>query len=175
MIKYKDKIFSKYISSEQISESIYGIAGLLNEKYKNKELHVIGVLNGSVPFMMDLLKLLDCSYTYDFMKISSYKGMKRDQIKLDLDVDKESLKGKDVLLIEDIVDSGNTIKYIKEHFKGFNIKSLSVLALFVRSQSKKQVDWFLYEIKNNKYIIGYGMDCNNLFRDLKDVYIENNE
>ena len=80
----------------------------------------------------------------------------------------------DVLLIEDIVDSGNTIKYIKEHFKGFNIKSLSVLALFVRSQSKKQVDWFLYEIKNNKYIIGYGMDCNNLFRDLKDIYIENN-
>ena len=109
------------------------------------------------------------------MKISSYKGMKRDQIKLDLDVDKESLKGKDVLLIEDIVDSGNTIKYIKEHFKGFNIKSLSVLALFVRSQSKEQVDWFLYEIKNNKYIIGYGMDCNNLFRDLKDIYIENNE
>jgi len=186
-----NKKFTLYKTSQEISEAVTTMSDLINEKYAQSfkwadkrnvegrmeanDLYVIGILNGSVRFMMDVLNQVKCSYFYDFMKISSYKGMKRNKINLDLDINKNSIKNKNVLLIEDIVDSGNTIRYIKEHFKKCNIKSLTVLSLFVRTESKKEVDWFSYEIKNNKYIIGYGMDCNNLFRNLNDIYIEYNE
>ena len=170
MIIYKNKKFKRYKKYSAIKERISKIAIKVNKNYKDKEVVFIGVLNGSIPFMMDFIKHISCPFEFEFMKISSYSGMKQSILELSLDISSEIVKNKHIIIVEDIIDSGKTIKYLKKHFKLFKVKSLSVISLLVRQKSKSLVDFYCFELRNNKYVIGYGMDCNNLFRNLNDIY-----
>ena len=100
--------------------------------------------------------------------------MKRGKIIFEV-FDFNLLVNEDVLIVEDIIDSGKTLKFLLKEIENYNIKSLSIVTLLKKNSinkiNKEAIDWYGFEI-NDKYVIGYGLDINNLFRDLKDIYIK---
>ena len=173
-IKYKENSFKKYISNSELTSKIKEIADSINEDNLNNPIF-IGVLDGSVRFMMDLLKNIKIPYELGFLKVNSYDSMKRKSLKLDLDINKKIVENKNVYLIEDIIDSGSTVKYLYKHISSFNPKSIKVISLLVKDKEFSPCDYYGFVIENN-FVVGYGMDINNLFRYLNDIYIlDNNE
>tara|TARA_B110000116_G_C16650804_1_gene497227 strand:- start:228 stop:773 length:546 start_codon:yes stop_codon:yes gene_type:complete len=170
-IIYKKHTFEKYISNEEIKDRCKIIASEINEKYRNQSVLFIGILNGSFPFMSTLLEYIDLDYKYDFIKISSYEGTKSKELKIYLDINKNIVMNENVIVVEDIVDSGKTIKFIKNKIKNFHPKSLNVATLLVKSNVIKIIDWYGFII-DDKFVIGYGLDLDNNYRNLKDIYIK---
>ena len=166
--------FIKYISEDSIKRRILSLAYDINKKYNNKTPLIICVLNGAVYFTMDLIKNFDFSYKIDFIKIKSYSNMKRGKITFEV-FDFNLLANEDVIIVEDIIDSGKTLKFLLKEIENYNLKSLSIVTLLKKNSinkiNKEAIDWYGFEI-NDKYVIGYGLDINNLFRELKDIYIK---
>ena len=172
MINHNNKLFKKYINNNQINKASLRIAKDINSKYKN--ISFIGVLNGCFPFMNNLLSNIQIPYEYNFIKISSYSGMKQQKLNLEYSISKKQIIDKNIIIIEDIIDSGNSINFLLNHLNQMNPESIKVVSMLVKEKSIQFCDWYGFLLKNNKYVIGYGLDIDNLFRDLKDIYIENN-
>ena len=174
-ITHEGNEFEVYISKKDIQNRIKEIATQLNKDFQYKKPLFIGVLNGCIYFMMDLLKEITFDYEIDFVKVKSYVGMKQYEISSSL-LDFEYLKGRDVIIVEDIIDSGNTISFLYDETLKHNPESCTIVTLLkkekVKNFAKDKIDYFCFEIKN-KFVIGYGLDINNLFRNLKDIYIKN--
>jgi hypoxanthine phosphoribosyltransferase len=113
-IKYKNHNFKKYLSENDIFERINELAEILNKSYKGINPIIVGVLNGCVFFMMDLLKKCNFDYEISFISAKSYKGNKRGKLSVE-EVD-ESFRDRDIIIVEDIIDSGHTIKEIYSRF-----------------------------------------------------------
>ena len=172
-IKYKSHNFKKYLTENDISSRISELAKILNKSYKGKNPIVVGVLNGCVFFMMDLLKKCNFDYEISFISAKSYKGSKRGKLSVE-EVD-ESFRDRDIIIVEDIIDSGHTIKEIYSRFSSMNPVSVKVITLLNKNIAKDidMIDCLTaFNIENN-FVIGYGLDYNNLFRNLKDIYIDN--
>ena len=172
-IKYKSHNFKKYLTENDISSRISELAIILNKSYKGKNPIVVGVLNGCVFFMMDLLKKCNFDYEISFISAKSYKGSKRGKLSVE-EVD-ESFCDRDIIIVEDIIDSGHTIKEIYSRFSSMNPVSVKVITLLNKNIAKDidMIDCLTaFNIENN-FVIGYGLDYNNLFRNLKDIYIDN--
>ena len=174
IISYENSQFVKYISKESIRKRNLEISHEINKKYIKKEPVILCVLNGAIYFTMDLVKHFKFSYKIDFVKIKSYVNMKQGEILSEI-IDFKNLANEDVIIIEDIIDSGKTLAFLIEQLEIFNFKSLSIVTLLkkksVNNINNKPIDWYGFEIKD-KYVIGYGLDINNLFRNLKDIYIK---
>ena len=174
-INYDKSTFEVYINNQKIKNRIKEISNELNLDFKDKNPIFIGVLNGCIYFMMDLLKNIEFDYEIDFVKVKSYIGMKQYDISSSL-LDFEYLKNKNVIIVEDIIDSGNTINFLYNEIMKNDPKSCTVITLLkkekVKNFDKDKINYFGFEIKN-KFVIGYGLDINNLFRNLKDIYIKN--
>ncbi len=174
-INYDKSTFEVYINNQKIENRIREISNELNIDFKDKNPIFIGVLNGCIYFMMDLLKNIEFDYEIDFVKVKSYIGMKQYDISSSL-LDFEYLKNKNVIIVEDIIDSGNTINFLYNEIMKNDPKSCTVITLLkkekVKNFDKDKINYFGFEIKN-KFVIGYGLDINNLFRNLKDIYIKN--
>ena len=174
-INYDKSTFEVYINNQKIENRIREISNELNIDFKDKNPIFIGVLNGCIYFMMDLLKNIEFDYEIDFVKVKSYIGMKQYDISSSL-LDFEYLKNKNVIIVEDIIDSGNTINFLYNEIMQNNPKSCTIITLLkkekVKNFDKDKINYFGFEIKN-KFVIGYGLDINNLFRNLKDIYIKN--
>ncbi len=174
-INYDKSTFEVYINNQKIENRIIEISNELNIDFKDKNPIFIGVLNGCIYFMMDLLKNIEFDYEIDFVKVKSYIGMKQYDISSSL-LDFEYLKNKNVIIVEDIIDSGNTINFLYNEIMKNDPKSCTVITLLkkekVKNFDKDKINYFGFEIKN-KFVIGYGLDINNLFRNLKDIYIKN--
>ena len=174
-INYDKSTFEVYINNQKIENRIREISNELNIDFKDKNPIFIGVLNGCIYFMMDLLKNIEFDYEIDFVKVKSYIGMKQYEISSSL-LDFEYLKNKNVIIVEDIIDSGNTINFLYNEIMKNDPKSCAVITLLkkekVKNFDKDKINYFGFEIKN-KFVIGYGLDINNLFRNLKDIYIKN--
>ena len=174
-INYDKSTFEVYINNQKIENRIREISNELNIDFKDKNPIFIGVLNGCIYFMMDLLKNIEFDYEIDFVKVKSYIGMKQYDISSSL-LDFEYLKNKNVIIVEDIIDSGNTINFLYNEIMKNNPKSCTIITLLkkekVKNFDKDKINYFGFEIKN-KFVIGYGLDINNLFRNLKDIYIKN--
>ena len=174
-INYDKSTFEVYINNQKIENRIREISNELNIDFKDKNPIFIGVLNGCIYFMMDLLKNVEFDYEIDFVKVKSYIGMKQYDISSSL-LDFEYLKNKNVIIVEDIIDSGNTINFLYNEIMKNNPKSCTVITLLKKEKVKNfnndKINYFGFEIKN-KFVIGYGLDINNLFRNLKDIYIKN--
>ena len=174
-INYDKSTFEVYINNQKIENRIREISNELNIDFKDKNPIFIGVLNGCIYFMMDLLKNIEFDYEIDFVKVKSYIGMKQYDISSSL-LDFDYLKNKNVIIVEDIIDSGNTINFLYNEIMKNNPKSCTVITLLkkekVKNFDKDKINYFGFEIKN-KFVIGYGLDINNLFRNLKDIYIKN--
>ena len=170
-------VFNKYIKEQDIIDKISQLSTELNKFYYKKNPLVIGVLNGCIYFMMDLLKIVDFSYSIDFIKAKSYKGMKSGNLNIQSSINPEQITDKYILIVEDIIDSGNTIKSIYSYIEKCNPKDIKIISLLTKVDqisSELSIDWYGFQIENN-YVIGYGLDYNNLFRNLKDIYKINEE
>ena len=156
------------ISSSRIKNKVNKIAQQINKDFKNKKLVVVSVLSGSVIFCSDLIRKLNVDFEIDFIRVASYKGKKSSgKIKFLCDV-VEDIKGKDILLIEDICDSGRTLSYIKDLFmkrKANSVKICTFINKKVEKYKQIKIDYFGFEIKD-EFVVGYGLDYDGKYRGL---------
>ena len=168
--------FKRLINSEDIQSRVSEIAADISKHYDGQELTIICVLKGSLLFTADLLKNMDVDINIEFMRVSSYKGTNREEIK-SLDKIDFNVKNKNILIVEDIVDSGNTINFIVNELDKDNPKSIKIASLLFKPDVYNfdmKIDWIGFNIKN-EFVVGYGMDYNEKFRNKKsiDILIEN--
>ncbi|EQC51381.1 hypoxanthine phosphoribosyltransferase [Bacteriovorax sp. DB6_IX] len=159
---------STYISAEKIQARVEEIARIIDMDYNGEEVVVIGVLNGSFMFVADLIRAMETPVFLDFIAVSSYEGTESTgELKMLKDV-KVNVEGKHVLLVEDIVDTGLTISKLKTLMEGRSPKSLKLASLLhkpARTEHKVDIDYLGFEIED-KFVIGYGLDFNGLYREL---------
>ena len=163
------------IDEETLQARIKEMGKQLMEEYKGKELTFICILKGSIFFTADLAKSIDGDVRVDFVRVSSYDGENSTgEIKMKLDL-KDSIQGKDVIIIEDIIDTGRTLKYLKEYLKIKQPNSLKVCTLLDKKERRvcdMEADYVGFTIPD-KFVIGYGMDYDEKYRNLTYIgYIE---
>src|SRR6478672_10042696 len=171
-IKLHDKSFDTYLSESVIQEKIREIAAQLNRDYKDKRPLFIAILNGSFMFAADLFKNLTIDAEICFIKLASYRGMKSSgnvitAIGLDQD-----LFDRDVVIIEDIVDTGKTLNEFLPKLDHQQPKSLKIAALLHKPEAIQfplHIDYVGFKIPN-KFVVGYGLDYDGLGRNLKEIY-----
>lgn len=172
MVKLYSKTFEPYISESQIQEAINQLAIELKSEYQNKKPLFVGVLNGSFMFMSDLMKALDFDLEMSFVKFSSYEGTESTGTVNELIGFNQDLKGRDVVVVEDIVDTGNTLGKIRDSLKSKEVNSLKIVTLLLKPEvfkNKYPVDYVGIEIPNH-FVVGYGLDYDELGRNLKEIY-----
>lgn len=159
---------STYFSEEQIKQRVLELAKIIDQDYQGEEVVVIGVLNGSFMFVADLIRAMECPVYLDFIAVSSYLGTESTgDLKMLKDI-KVDVKGKHVLLVEDIVDTGLTISKLAELFKLRGPKSLKLATLLhksARTEHEVKIDYLGFEIED-KFVIGYGLDFDGKYREL---------
>ena len=173
VIKYKEFIFEKYISNLDIISRCQIIAEELNAKYSDEEVVLLGLLDGCLPFMKDLSKFLRFSFKSYFIKVSSYEGFESGDIKFKSSLKKSDIYNKNIIVIDDIIDTGKTICYVKSYLENLQAKKIKIASLLVKDSSLKLTDWFGFKI-DDEFVIGYGMDLDNQFRNLEHIYIKKN-
>lgn len=169
-----NEIFSKYLSEETIQSRIKQMAETISRDYKGKVPVFIGVLNGSFIFMSDLVKNIGIDCEIDFFKLSSYGDEKISAGKVRLIKELNcDVNGRDLIIVEDIVDSGLSIKFIEELIAHHQPTSMKVVSLLVKPNSLKynvKIDYIGFEIPS-KFVIGYGLDYAQKYRNLSSIYI----
>ncbi len=161
-------------SSEYLSQVVAGLGRRISEDYRGKNLLLVSVLKGSVVFMADLMRAITIPCSIDFMAVSSYgSGTKTSgvvKIIKDLDI---NLQGKDLLLVEDILDSGMTLQYIRDMLQQRNPSSIKLCTLFDKPE-RRTVDIYpdyFGAIVPDAFIVGYGLDYDEKYRNLPYVGI----
>jgi hypoxanthine phosphoribosyltransferase len=171
-MQIKDLEFEKFIDSTLISSKVKALATRLNIDYTGKSPLLLPILNGSFMFAADLMKELTIPCRVSFVKISSYSGtISTGQLKI-LIGHEESLFNQDVLIVEDIIDTGLTIEKIMEELRGLGAKSVEAISLLRKETAReKKVDikYVGFELAN-EFVLGYGMDYDGLGRNFKDLY-----
>lgn len=159
------------ISEEDIKKRVDELANELNERYKGKEVLVVCVLSGSVMFYADLVRKLEFPVELNFLKVSSYgAGSVSGDLRVVMDL-KCNIKNRNVLIVEDIVDSGNTIKKIKEMLLSRGPEELKICALLDKPSRRTcdiSADFVGFEIPD-EFVVGYGLDYDERFRQLPYV------
>lgn len=157
------------LNEETLNKKIKEMGNIISKDYEGKDLILVGVLKGSVMFMSDLMKEITIPCSMDFMAVSSYGNSTTSSgiVRILKDLDFE-IEGKDVLVIEDIIDSGITLKYLMEYLKGRKANSLEIACLLNKPERRK-VDMNVKYIGFNvpdKFLIGYGLDYAEKYRNL---------
>ncbi len=161
------------ISEKEIKEICKRLGKQITEDYKGKKLLVVSVLKGAVVFMSDLLREIKCDCQIDFIAVSSYSGTKTTGVvkfKKDLDIDPD---GMDILIVEDILDSGVTLSYLSGVLMGRNANSLKICALLDKPANRRadiKADYVGCTVPD-AFIIGYGLDYNEKYRNLPYIGI----
>ena len=159
------------IDEEKLQARIKEMAEQLMEEYKGKEITLICILKGSIFFTADLAKRIDGDVRVDFVRVSSYNGEESTgEIRMKLDL-KDSIQGKDVIIIEDIIDTGRTLKYLKEYLKIKKPNSIKVCTLLDKKERRvcdMEPDYVGFTIPD-KFVVGYGMDYDEKYRNLPFV------
>jgi hypoxanthine phosphoribosyltransferase len=159
------------ISADRLAARVRELGQRISRDYKGEQLCVIGVLKGSIIFLADLVRAIDVACEIEFIGVSSYEGMHSTghvRINYDLSVD---IEGKHVLLVEDIIDTGNTIDYLLKTLEVRKPKSLKVACLLSKPEAhqiKLHIDYTGFEI-SKEFVIGYGLDLDGLYRNLPDL------
>jgi hypoxanthine phosphoribosyltransferase len=159
---------SPLISEEEISQRIEKIGATITDKYRGKDLVVVCVLKGSFMFFADLIRAIDTDLTCDFVGVSSYQGAQSSgEVKINLDLSR-SIKDRHVVIVEDIVDTGLTMNYLKKHLLNHKPKSLMTATLLMKPDALKEkcdVDLVGFKIPND-FVVGFGLDYQGYFRNL---------
>ena len=169
------------ISEEEIQEKTKELGALLSEQYKDKNPLIVGILKGALPFMADLLKQMPILLEYDMMDVSSYGSAltSSGEVKIVKDLD-SSVDGRHVLIVEDIIDTGRTLKYLQEMFRARNAASVKIVTLLDKPTGRAtdlEVDWKGFNVPD-EFVVGYGLDYYENYRNLpyigvlkEEVYI----
>jgi hypoxanthine phosphoribosyltransferase len=163
---------SMIYSAKQIEEEVARLASEINENYKGEPLHIIVVMNGSFIFAADLLRKLRLSVTIDSIRVASYTGAHSNgmiSLVKDLEI---PIEGKNVLILEDIIDSGRTVRYLLPLFRGRSPKSLEICVLLHRlGQCRKEITMKFVGFEcQGGFLVGYGLDIDGKCRELPDIY-----
>lgn len=187
-VKLKDKVFKPFISTPHIEEATRGIAAALNEKFKNETEPVIflTVLNGAVPFASNLFMKLKFPVLFDTVKVSSYEGTTRGSINFEK-APSIDLNKKKVVIVEDIIDTGQTIDYLKMYLETRGVIDITIASLLIKPDVYKEyhpgfTQWGLisgeYQDKmligitiTDSFVVGYGLDYDGLGRNLNKIYV----
>ena len=172
-VKLKDKTFRVLISAEEIDKAVTRVAEQLNERYEGRTPIFLGVLNGSFLFLADLVRKVNFENQVAFVKISSYVGTEStgrvtQQLGIDFDIE-----GRDIVIVEDIVETGHSMTYLLDYLKSKNPASISICTLFFKPEKflyDYDIDYTALSI-GNEFIVGYGLDYDQLGRNLKDIYV----
>jgi hypoxanthine phosphoribosyltransferase len=167
-------IKSILISEEELAKRVKELGKQLTEKYRGKDLMIVGILKGCMLFLSDLVRAIDLPLTMDFMVVSSYGSATKSSgvVRIIKDLERE-IEGKDVLIVEDIVDTGLTLSYLIENLKTRNPKSVKVCSLLDKPDRRKaQVDIGYVGFKiADEFVVGYGLDYSEIYRNLPFVCV----
>jgi hypoxanthine phosphoribosyltransferase len=162
-----------FFTTDQIQDRVKELAGRISNDYAGKDILAVGILKGAFMFFSDLVRAIKVPLTVDFIIASSYvKTETTRDVKIYYDI-REDISNKDVLLIEDIVDSGHTLNHLRENILGRKPKSLKICVFLdkkERREAKVPLDYVGYEIPN-VFVVGYGLDYENKFRNLPYIAI----
>lgn len=171
-ITVKDKQFEIYLSAEEISQRTSELGKEIMQDFSGEELVVLGILNGSFVFMADLCRYIDLPICTSFLKISSYSGTETTgKVRTILGLE-EKIEGKNVLIVEDIVDTGISMDYLLKALSEFKPAKLSIITLLHKPdafQFNYALDYVGFEIPN-KFVVGYGLDYDGFGRNLPNIY-----
>ena len=162
------KVSKVLIEQSQIEQKVKELAKRINKDYLGEELVIVGILKGAFIVISDIAKQLDVDVTFEFMSIQSYEGTKSTgQIKIDKDLDID-ITGKNILIVEDIFDTGLTLSHLKNLLASRNPKSIEILCMFIKKDiSPEPVDikYSGFEI-GPEFVVGYGLDYEGKYREL---------
>ena len=172
-VTLEDKHFKLFIESKKIFSEIDQLSLKINECYANKKPIFICVLNGAFLFASELIKRFDYECEVSFVKLSSYEGVNSTGVVKNLIGLNENIKGRDLIIVEDIVDTGNTIDSVYENIKTHQPKSLEVATLLFKPHPYQKNIPIKYPAINvgNEFLVGFGLDYNGIGRNLQDIYI----
>ena len=162
------------ISEEEIAKRVKEMGKQLTEEYRGKDLLIVGILKGCMLFLSDLVRAIDLPLTMDFMVVSSYGTATKSSgvVRIIKDLEKE-IEGKDVLIVEDIVDTGLTLSYLIENLKTRNPKSVKVCSLLDKPDRRKaqvDIEYVGFTIPD-EFVVGYGLDYAEVYRNLPFVCV----
>ncbi len=165
--------YTVLISEDQIKRRVKELARKISDDYRNKCPILIGVLNGAFIFLSDLIREMDIDCEVDFVKISSYGGgrVSKGQIKTKKQFDSH-VDGRHVLIVEDIADSGRSIKFLEKMFEGTQPASLKFISLLLKEGNAVvdfKIDYVGFTIPI-KFVVGYGLDFDQKYRNLRSIY-----
>ena len=144
----------------------------ISEKFHDTNPVIVSILNGAFVFTADIIREIDIDCEVDFIKISSYRGMNSTgaiKMSKDLSID---IKNRRVIIVEDIIDSGLSIKYLYEHIIKYKPKDITIISLLAKTNNYKlnfNIDIIGFEI-SSEFVVGYGLDFNQRFRNLKSIF-----
>ena len=171
-MKINGKKLSKIFDKQTIQKRVQEMAAELSKKFDNKKPIFIGVLNGSFIFASDLLRNLNINCEIDFIKLSSYKGQNTTgTVRLLKDISAD-ITNRDVIIIEDIIDSGLTVEFLVKRLKGASPRSISIVTLLFKPDVAKlslPIDIIGFEIAPH-FVVGYGLDYDQDYRHLPEIY-----
>ena len=161
------------ISCDEIAKAVSRLAREIERDYQDRQPLLIGVLKGSFMFMADLIRQLDLPLDLDFVRLSSYDAARESSGKVEVVHEtKTPVKDRDVLVVEDIVDTGITISFLLDYLKSKQPASLKVCTLTDKPSRRRvqvPIDYRGFTVPH-KFIVGYGLDCDQKFRNLPDIY-----
>ena len=168
--------FKVLFSKEDLEKRIKEMAKEIDEYYSGKEIIAVCVLKGAVFFATDLLRNMKTPLSLDFLRASSYEGTESTgKVNLDMEIT-TNIEGKDVLVVEDIADTGNTLKFLVDYLKSKNPNSLKI-AVLLDKKERRTVDIdldFTGFVIPNKFVVGYGFDIDQKYRNMPYIgYVEN--
>ncbi|GAA4407545.1 hypoxanthine phosphoribosyltransferase [Nibrella viscosa] len=173
MLEIKDKTFVPFIGHETLQSRIAELAGQINQDYKGKQPLLVVVLNGAFLFAADLMKNLTIPCEITFIRVASYAKMaSTGKVKEILGL-QESVAGRDLIVIEDIVDTGLTLAQIKEQLQVLNPASVALATLLFKPEAlikELPLDYVGFKIEN-RFVVGYGLDYDGLGRNTKEIFV----
>ncbi len=167
-----DKSFKLFITEEELAKRIVELGEVLTKKYKDDNPIFLVVLNGAFMFAADLMKTLDFNCEIHFIKLASYEGLSSSGNVQTLIGLNQDIKNRKVIIVEDIVDTGKTLYQLLPELENLQPKSISICALLQKPDALTvdlKVDYVGFEIPN-KFVVGYGLDYDNLGRNFPDIY-----
>lgn len=170
MEKYR---LNRLLSRKQIASIVKGLADQISKDYQKKELVLVCILKGAFMFLSDLIRHLRVPVQIDFVRLASYGAGMQTSGRIEITKDIETpIEGKDVLIIEDIIDSGRTLQFLKNRLSLANPRSVKICALLdkkARREVEIEADYVGKEVPN-VFVTGYGIDFNENYRNLPEVY-----
>lgn len=173
IVQIKDKRFKTFISEDEIQQRVKAVADRINHDMEGKKPLLLAVLNGSFVFAADLMRHITIPCEISFVKLASYEGTVSTGKVVEVMGLNEDITGRDVIIVEDIVDTGKTMERMLDTLGTRNPNSLHICTLLLKPEKLKiplNIEYAAMEIPND-FIVGYGLDYDGLGRNLRDIYV----